>query len=260
MPKNKTTADSPLERYFSVLEAVIASGNGSTLTEVANITGLPKPTAHRLLNALTEIGVLSHDDYNRKGFVAGDRLWRLLQLGVNPSQVTRFAQLIAHELSLALEETCYCVRYDGEKVQSIAQAISPAGYRFHVVPGDVLPFHAAAVSKVILASQPDDVVDHHLSGELTRYTDQTKTSRIDVYAELAEVRKTGFAICDREIDANVAAYAVPISLSGQPVVYALGVTGPVERILAKEAHHFVGPLMQGAERFAALIAKGEPLR
>lgn len=254
MQKPKPTGDSPLERYFTVMEAVVASGQGATLTEVANLANLPKPTAHRLLNALAEIGVLSHDDNVRKSFVAGPRLWRILQLGVNPSQIARFAQIVSHELSLELEETCYCVRYDGQKVLSIAQAISPAGYRFHVVPGDILPFHAAATAKVILASQRDEVVDGHLAGELSRHTELTKTSRIDIYAELAEVRRAGYAVCDREIDENVMAYAVPVVLADQPVSYALGVTGPISRMKAHPPDHFVSVLQRGAERLQKLLS------
>ncbi|GHF65081.1 IclR family transcriptional regulator [Seohaeicola zhoushanensis] len=259
MAKKTTSDDSPLGRYFNVLEAVVANRNGISLTEVARITGLPKPTAHRLLNALAEISVLQYDDHGRKSFQAGPRLWRILQLGANPSQVARYAQMVCRELSEVLGETCYCVRYDGETVESIAQEVSPAGYRFHVVPGDILPFHAAATAKVILAAQPDDIVEQHLSGALASFTPHTKSSRIDIFAELSEVRKNGFAICDREIDENVMAYAVPVKLDGQPVVYAMGVTGPVSRMKQDDAMKFIEPLRRGAERFAEMMSGRGPL-
>lgn len=254
MQKEKSLHDSPLERYFTIVEAVVASGGGVTLTEVANLTNLPKPTAHRLLNSLTEIGLLEFDQHGRKSFSPGSRLWRILQLGVNPSRLLRFGQLVCGELSKELDETCYLVRYDGEKVQSIAQEISASGHRFHVIPGDILPFHAAATAKVILASQADEVIDAHLSGDLRSYTSRTKTSRIAIYAELDEVRKTGFAICDREIDDNVMAYAAPVRLVDQPVVYALGVTGPVVRMGDRSPEHFVLPLRTAAERLGQLLS------
>lgn len=253
MQKERTTSDSPLERYFSVLEAVVASGGGVTLTEVANLTDLPKPTAHRLLNSLTEARLLELDPQGRKSFSAGSRLWRILQLGINPSRLLRFGQLVCAELSQQLDETCYLVRYDGKNVESIAQEISPSGHRFHVIPGDVLPFHAAATAKVILASQKDEVIDAHLSGELSAFTPFTKTSRIDIYSELDDVRKNGFAVCYREIDDNVMAYAVPVRMLDQPVIYALGVTGPVVRMGQKDAGEYVGPLKVAAERLAQLL-------
>jgi len=254
MQKEKSLNDSPLDRYFKVVESVVASGGGVTLTEVANLTNLPKPTAHRLLNSLTEVGLLKFDKRGRKSFSSGPRLWRILQLGINPSRLLRYGQLVCGDLCEELSETCYLVRYDGEKVQSIAREISPSGHRFHVIPGDVLPFHAAATAKVILASQADEVIDCHLAEELAAYTPQTKTSRIAIYAELDEVRKSGFAICDREIDENVLAYAVPVRFLDQPVVYALGVTGPVVRMANQPAEDFVSPLKVAAERLAQLLS------
>lgn len=258
MHKKTSSEDSPLGRYFNVLEAVVASRNGISLTEVARITGLPKPTAHRLLNALTEISALQYDEHGRKSFKAGPRLWRILQLGANPSQVARYAQLVCRELSEVVGETCYCVRYDGRSVESIAQEVAPNGYRFHVVPGDILPFHAAATAKVILAAQADDIVEQHLLGTLASFTPQTKTSRIDIFAELSEVRRKGFAICDREIDENVMAYAVPVILEDQPVVYAMGATGPESRMKGQEASFYVEPLQAGARRFAEMIGGRGP--
>jgi IclR family acetate operon transcriptional repressor len=253
MKKEKSRNDGPLERYFAVLETVVAAGGKVTLTEVANMADLPKPTAHRLLNALTEVDVLEVDQHGRKNFSAGPRLWRILQLGINPSRLLRFGQLVCSELSQQLDETSYLVRYDGKKVESIAQEIAPSGHRFHVIPGDILPFHAAATSKVILASQTDEVIDAHLSGDLPKFTDFTKTARINIYAELDDVRKNGFAACDREIDDNVMAYAVPVRMMDQPVIYALGVTGPVVRMGQKDAAEYIGPLKVAAERLALLL-------
>lgn len=249
----RTSSDSPLERYFSIIEAVVTSGGGVTLTEVANLTSLAKPTAHRLLNSLTETGLLESDMQGRKTFSAGPRLWRILQLGINPSRLLRFGQLVCAELSQQLNETCYLVRYDGQKVLSVAQEIAPSGHRFHVIPGDVLPFHAAATAKVILASQPDEKIDQHLAGELVAFTSQTKTSRIDVYSELDDVRRNGFAVCDREIDENIMAYAVPLHFMDEPVVFALGVTGPATRMAPRDPADFIGPLKLAAERLVQLL-------
>lgn len=257
MTKDTAPNHSPLERYFTVLETVVASGSGITLTEVANATGLPKPTAHRLLNSLCDVRVLEVDDNGRRIFQPGPRLWRILQLGANPSQMARFGQLVSREMTDILNETCYVVRYDGNRVQSIAQEISPSGYRFHVVPGDVLPFHAAATGKVVLAAQEDATIDRHLSGELTAFTPRTKTSRIDVYAELHDVRRNGYAVCDREIDEGIMAYAVPVRIGDAPVTFAVGVTGPVIRMREHDDAHFVEVLREGAAHFARLLSTSD---
>lgn len=249
----------PIERYFAIMETVVAAGQGINLTEVASISGLPKPTAHRLLNSLVEIGALELSDSRAKLFLPGPRLWRMLQLGANPSQMARFCQVVSRELSEQLGETCFAVRYDGEKVESIAQEVSPAGYRFHVVPGDVLPFNASATAKVILASQDDATIDRHLSQPLEALTPYTKTSRIEIYADLHEARRTGYAICNREIDESVMAYAVPVSFGDRPAFHALGVTGPVVRMGQKPAEFYVEPLKRAAKRLVHMVGGREIL-
>lgn len=259
MTNDAPPSGGPIERYFVIMEAVMAAGDGLNLTEVAAVTRLPKPTAHRLLNSLVEVGALELSDSRTKLFLPGPRLWRMLQLGANPSQMARFGQVISRELSQQLGETCYAVRYDGKKVQSIAQEVSPAGYRFHVVPGDILPFNAAATSKVILASQDDATIDRHLSEPLEALTPFTRTSKIEIYSELHEVRRNGYAICDKEIDENVMAYAVPVRIGDQPVFYALGVTGPVVRMSQKPLAFYVEPLKQAAKRFADMVAGRETI-
>lgn len=253
MQMEKSENDSPLERYFTILETVVASGGGLNSTDVATITRLPKPTAHRLLTSLTDAGLLEYDSHGKKSFSPGPRLWRVLQLGINPSKLLRFGQLVCGELSRELDETCYLVRYDGHKILSVAQEISPSGHRFHVIPGDVLPFHAAATAKAILFSHPQEVIDRHLSGDLEAFTGQTKTDLNAINADLDQVRSVGYAVCDREIDENVMAYAVPVRLLDQPVVYALGVTGPVVRMAKRPATDFTDPLKRAAERLAQLF-------
>lgn len=259
MTNDPPPSGGPIERYFVIMEAVVTAGSGLNLTEVATITRLPKPTAHRLLNSLVEIGALELSTNRTKLFLPGPRLWRMLQLGANPSQMARFAQVISRELSEQLGETCYAVRYDGHKVQSIAQEVSPAGYRFHVVPGDILPFNAAATAKVILASQDDETIDRHLSEPMEALTPYTRTSRIEIYSELHEARQNGYATCNREIDESVMAYAVPVRLGNQPVFYALGVTGPVIRMKQKPVEFYIEPLKRAAGRFADMVAGRETL-
>lgn len=77
----------PLERYLMVLEMVAASHDGLNMTDIANLTGLPKPTVHRLTRVLLEAGALETDGGRFKSFRIGPRLWRILYLGLGRDQV-----------------------------------------------------------------------------------------------------------------------------------------------------------------------------
>ena len=62
-----------LDRAAAVLDAVEAGAR--TFTDVARATGLPRPTAHRLLRALVALGFLSQTE--GRGYGPGPRLLRL---------------------------------------------------------------------------------------------------------------------------------------------------------------------------------------
>ncbi len=243
----------PIERYLQILEVVSASARGLTLTDIAGLTGLPKATAHRLTKSLVEAGALATDDTWYKTFRIGGRMWRMLQLGMNPDTVAAYAQIVLDGLAAELGETCYIVRLGQGRIRSIARSAPDQGHRLHVVPGNELPAHAAASAKAILAFQPDEVVSRFLDGPLEALTGRTKISAEEVRRELAEVRERGHAICDREIDDGVMAYACPVDLGSAGVIYAVGVTGPCVRLQRRAPEEWIEALHAAAGRFAQML-------
>ncbi|MEW5422837.1 IclR family transcriptional regulator [Amorphus sp. 3PC139-8] len=243
----------PIERYLQILEIVAASARGLTLTDIAALTGLPKATAHRLTRSLVEAGALATDDTWYKTFRVGDRMWRMLQLGANPNTVESFSQIVLDELAARFHETCYVVRLGRDNVRSIARSAPDQGHRLHVLPGEVLPPHAAASAKAILAFQPTDVIDRFLAEPLEKLTSRTVTSVTAVRDELAEIRRLDYAVCDREIDDNVMAYACPIHLKSAGVIYSLGLTGPCTRLSQHPREMWIEALHDAARRLAVMF-------
>jgi DNA-binding IclR family transcriptional regulator len=104
------------------------------------------------------------------------------------------------------------------------------GVRVFVVPGEVMPAHAAASAKAIMAFQPPEFVDAVLSAKLEKFTPATKTSPLEIRREYAQVREQNYAVCWDELEVGLAAVACPIELPDAGVIYALGVSGIGERI------------------------------
>ncbi len=247
----------PLARYLTILEMVAASHRGLTLTDIAVLTGLPKPTVHRLVGVLLDTGALRPDEEGRKTFRIGARLWTILHLAQDERIVANYAQLVCNELAAKLGETCYLVRLGWENIRSIARAVPDQGHGLHVLPGDVLPPHAAASARAILAFQSDAVTARILREPLPQLTQRTCTDLAGVRASLAEVRARGYAVCDREIDDNVMAYGYPVHLPGSGVLYSIGVTGPCSRLRAQPEEAWIAELRAAAKRFAEMLTTVE---
>jgi DNA-binding IclR family transcriptional regulator len=248
------TTPGPIERYLQILEVTAAAHDGLGLTEITTLTGLPKPTVHRLVNALVDAQALTSDDAWHKTFRVGPRIWRMLLLGQNRDFVSAIAQIIVDDLANRFHETAYVVRLDGRRVRSIARNAPDQGHRLHVLPGEHLPPHAAASAKAILAYQDEMLIAEMLQEPLEAMTVHTKTSPDAVRAELVQVRAQGYAVCDREIDENICAFATPVFLPSADVLYSVGITGPVSRLMKHPPEHWIGPMKQAAARFATMLA------
>lgn len=246
---------SPLERYLSILEMVAAAQDGLNLTELAQMMDLPKPTIHRLVGVLEGAGALSTSGGRQRTFHVGRRMWRILRLGQNADVVENMAQITCDWLADRIKETSYVVKLGIDEVHTVARTVPGQGYRLHVFPGETLPAHAAASAKAIIAHQPEAVVARVLREPLAALTEHTLTDMKAVRAHLAQVREQGFAVCDREIEAVVMAYACPVHLPGAGVLYSVGVTGPVDRLGRRSAQYWVEHLQAAAQYFATLLSQ-----
>lgn len=249
------TSTGPIERYLQIMEIVAASPGGLTLAEIVDITGLPKASAHRLTRALVEAGALGAGKGWNRTFSVGERMLRMLHLGRSDS-LTGYAQLVVDELAGRLHETCFAVRLELDAIRSIARAVPDQGHNVHVFPGEEQPPHAAASAKAILAFQHEDVVERHLGRPLERLTPKTKVAAGEVRLELEQVRCDGYALCDREIDENVVAYACPVHTDHLGVVCSLGVTGPSTRLTRQSPSVWIDALKEAAARLGRMLDTG----
>jgi DNA-binding IclR family transcriptional regulator len=242
----------PLDRYLSILEVVLASKSGLTLAEIGKVLDLPKPTAHRLVSALRSAKALELADENAKTFRAGARMSRMLTLGRDESALINYCQVICNELVRELDETCYVVKLGPQSAYTVVVAETEQGYRMHVGEGALMPMHAAASSKILLAHQDEASRKRYLSGPLEKITPFTMTAMREVLAEVNKAKKDGFATCVGEVDPSTMAYAVPV-FSSVGVMYALGVTGPQFRVDKKPADFWVERLKIAAEKLSRML-------
>lgn len=242
----------PLDRYLSILEVVLASKQGLTLAELCKVLDLPKPTAHRLVSALRSAKALEVDEEGLKTYRVGARMSRMLQLGRNENALINFCQVVCNELVSELEETCYVVKLTPQSAHTIAVAVTEHGYRMHVGEGAMMPMHAAASSKILLAYQDEASRRRYLSGPLEKLTPFTITSVREVLAEIDKAKKEGYATCVGEVDPSTKAYAVPVS-SAVGVFYSVGVTGPQFRIDKRPMAYWIEHLHRAALKLERIL-------
>jgi DNA-binding IclR family transcriptional regulator len=246
----KVGKQTPLERYLSILETIAASSSGLLAADIAGHSGLPVATTHRMLQTMRRAGLVDSEGGRAQGFRIGERLLRLVHSGQDSAWLKIAVQPILSAMAEELAETCFLTRLVGSKIVSLAWATPGHGQTGYVVPGSVMPPHAAASAKAVLAFQPANLQNMALVGPLPQFTQQTKTDKAEIKHEYASIRRCGYATCWNEIEIGLGAIAVPITIPNLGAIYSLAVSGLTERIARRPIDSTVLVLR---ERASALV-------
>jgi DNA-binding IclR family transcriptional regulator len=249
----KIGKQTPLERYLTVLETIAASSGGLIAADIAGHSGLPVATTHRMLQTMRRAGLVDSEAGRNKGFRIGERLLRLVHSGQDSAWLKIAVQPILSSMAEELAETCFLTRLVGSRIVSLAWAIPGQGQTGYVVPGSVMPPHAAASAKAVLAFQPAHLQNMALAGPLPQLTEQTKTDKTEIKREYASIRRLGYATCWNEIEIGLGAVAVPITIPNLGAIYSLAVSGLTERIARRPIDSTVLLLRERASTLVPIL-------
>ncbi len=247
------TRDSPLERYVSLLETVAPFAGGLTAAELEIALDLPKTSVNRLLHALAASGLVSAGSGRNRSYRLGERILRLLDASPDTGWLARLAQRPLQALADRTGQSAFISKFDGEEVRSVTCVAPEAPIRTYVMPGMAMPANAAATAKAILAFQPEAVARRVLKRWRSAYTDATRTDPEALLRELAEVRRRGHATDLAEHVAGLGSIAVPVRTPAAPVVYAVGLTGPYDRVIGQDFDGHCAAIAETAQRLGRLL-------
>jgi len=200
-----------------------------SLADLAARTGIPRPTAFRLLTTLEEAGFVSkvNSEYQLgiKCFVLGNIVASGLDLREK-------SQPHLHRLRDETGETVHLAVLDAWQVLYLErlQSPHPIGFMRSRV-GGIVPAYCTGLGKTLLAFKPVPAVTAWLSTQtLTAMTPQTITSARRLLKELRAIRERGYGIDEQEHEVGVRCMAAPIFNHAGEVVAAISVAGPADRM------------------------------
>jgi DNA-binding IclR family transcriptional regulator len=129
-----------------------------------------------------------------------------------------------HDLYGATLATVHLAVRDGDQALYLDRLAGHASVPVVSRIGSRLPLHATGVGKVLLADAPAEVV-HDVLSHLTRITAHTVSHPGTMAAQLARVRRDGYATTIEEMTLGACSVAVPVAREGTTVA-ALGIVVP----------------------------------
>jgi len=213
-----------VDRAIRVLTA-LQGARRLSLSELAARLELAPSTTHGIVRTLVEHGMVVQERGSSR-YQLGPAVLRLGNVYLDTlelrSKTIPWAEDLARRTGLAVRTGVLLL----DDVVIIHHEPRPDGSRQMPEVGIVIPVHASALGKAMLAFAPDEEQRVLSSGGLRSMTGETITSPAELSASLDEVRRTGIATEQDEAVIGESAVASPVFDSWSTVVGAIGVVIP----------------------------------
>jgi DNA-binding IclR family transcriptional regulator len=200
-----------VERAAAIL-AVLGSGTPRLgVTEIAERVGLAKPTVFGLLRTLVKHDLVAQDPFSGK-YSLGPGVLQLGNAYLDGSELRARSLLWAESLAQRANEAVWVATLSGTRVIVLHHVFRPDNTVQILEVGAAIPWHACALGHAIVA---------HLQAQ--------------EFAHVIAAERAGYALENQEATVGDAGIAAPIVSREGTVAGAIGLVGPVERLLAAGA-------------------------
>ncbi|MBD2894490.1 IclR family transcriptional regulator [Actinomadura nitritigenes] len=255
-PTRRDAPPSMIERMTLILDAFNGPSARLTLEDVARRTGLPRSTAHRILDQLVRQRWLAHHSF---GYGLGQRALGLGGQDGGHGKIREAAAPYLHELQVTTGLVAHLAVLDGAEVFYLDKLGGRLAASVPSRVGGRAPAHSTALGKAMLAWLEPEQVDALLGTGITRLTSRTIGELGTLHQELHRVRqRRGLAFERGESFPGIACVAVAIRGADGPVA-GISLVGDIHTPLEN-----VAPLVVTAARetsqvlFPGSAAAGRP--
>jgi len=221
-----------VDRAARILRALAGDPGRLGVSELAERLGLAKTTVHGLLRTLHDHGLVEQDEQSDK-YQLGPQLLQLsnryLDLSELRSRALAWSELLATRTGEAVRVGV--PHRDGVLV--VHHVFRPDASLQILEVGAMLPMHATALGKSVLAYLPETERADVLAAGMPKLTGRTVATVPALERELAEIRERGWASEREEAVLGEIGVAAPVFGRGLNVVGAIGIAGPAERLKLK---------------------------
>jgi DNA-binding IclR family transcriptional regulator len=218
-----------IERAAAILRLLSGRTHRMGVVDLAGELGLPKGTVHGLLRTLQHVGFVEQDEETGK-YQLGAALLHMGSSYLDGNELRTRALNWSDSLAARTNESVRIGTLHEGQVLIVHHVFRPDDSLQTLDVGALLPAHASALGKILLADHP------YAAGELVRngleaFTPATITEPEALERELERVRKRGWAADIGELVNGQVSCAAPILDRRGVTVGAMGVSGPPDRLL-----------------------------
>lgn len=238
-----------VDRAFGVLRVLAATGP-SSLSELVKVTGLNKSTLFYLLRTLVTLDIAAYDDPART-YALGPGLVELgLAAGEQSSDITVAKRELGGLLDAARATIVLYRRTSRDSIIMVDKLERPHQVRITLQAGEHVPIQGGSFGRAFLAYDEPAELDDALRDGLHPFTPKSVTDVQVFRAELAEVRRRGWAADHEGYSLGVSTVAAPIFGSQPQPIWVAALVGFTNLVPDDVAHEWGELLRERCDRIS----------
>jgi DNA-binding IclR family transcriptional regulator len=218
-----------VERAIDLLKAFTQEAPELSLADLASRTGLPKPTAFRILSTLRAGGLIGHNALTG-AYTLGSEIAALAAIRARQSELLDRALPIMRHIRDELNETTSLAIRVGDYRVHLYQLESLHAVRRTTEIGDRAPLYYGAANRILLSAMEDSEIAAYLDRtDLVPLTPRTIVDPDKIWDEVHAIRELGYAESRGERHPGGTAVAAPIRAATGLVEAVIYVSVPDSR-------------------------------
>jgi DNA-binding IclR family transcriptional regulator len=239
-------SDGTVGKALDILDTIVAFGRAVRFSEVLEASPYPKATLHRILQTLTNQGMLAYDE-ERHVYLPGMRLVRIARHAWNQSSLAPLARPMMETLARDVGETVHLAQMENSRVVFVEKTTPDQGFQTMARPGRRSPAHCTGVGKVMLAFMEEERRAAALERQIyERFTPATHQGPETLLADLEQIRRDGVGYDREEHEQGIISIAAPILGGSNRVIGAISVVTSTFRMSLEGLETFRPALLRTA--------------
>lgn len=217
-----------VERVLDILEAFQKVQKPLSLTDLAELAGIPKSSCHAIVATLISRGYLYSLSRPRA-------LYPTRRFFDIASEIHAHDPFVEHVMPMlerlrdASRETVILGKRQGDAVIYLQVVEGPHSIRYSAKPGQFKPLHSSSIGKALMGSLKEAELRTQLAArQLTQVTPATITDHEVLVTDILESRRRGYFVTRGENVPDV--WAVSAFLNVQSETLAVAIAGPRHRM------------------------------
>ena len=232
MPKaGKTQGNQSGEKLLTLLETLVLSDGPVRLMDISEELGMNISTTLRYMTTLISKGYAEQDPETQKysstykicALAAHVNKYQDIRRIARP-YLEQLVKIFGESVNMAVENNMHSVYV--EVIRDTSSSLMAVQ-----TVGNSVPMHCTGNGKLLLLNYSDEELDHLIRVVgLTRFTENTITSKEELRKELDRIRARGYAYDEEERELGMRCLAFPVYDATGRVAAGVSVTGPKTRM------------------------------